>query len=97
MPSVYEPFGVVFLEAMAYRLPCIGSDRCAMPEIIDDGVTGHVVGAFDTEGLARRLLELSEPDRARSFGQAGHGRFLERYTWDGVAVRMLDAIAERLR
>ncbi len=97
MPSVYEPFGVVFLEAMAYRLPCIGSDRCAMPEIIDDGVTGHVVGAFDTAGLARRLLELAEPDRARSFGEAGHGRFLERYTWDGVATRMLDAVAERLR
>jgi glycosyltransferase involved in cell wall biosynthesis len=97
MPSVYEPFGVVFLEAMAYRLPCIGSDRCAMPEIIDDGVTGHVVGAFDTAGLVRRLLELAEPDRARSFGEAGHRRFLERYTWDGVAARMLDAVAERLR
>jgi glycosyltransferase involved in cell wall biosynthesis len=68
-----------------------------MPEIIDDGVTGHVVGAFDTAGLARRLLELADPDRARSFGEGGHRRFLERYTWDGVATRMLDAVAKRLR
>lgn len=93
MPSVYEPFGVAFLEAMAYRLPCIGSDRCAMPEIVEDGVTGNTVDAFDTEALARRLLELAEPDRARAFGEAGHRRFLERFTWDGVAARMVAAVA----
>ena len=92
MPSVYEPFGVAFLEAMAYRLPCIGSDRCAMPEIVEDGVTGNTVDAFDTEALARRLLELAEPDRARAFGEAGHRRFLERFTWDGVAARMVAAV-----
>ena len=93
MPSVYEPFGVAFLEAMAYRLPCIGSDRCAMPEIVEDGVTGNTVDAFDTEALALRLLELAEPDRARAFGEAGHRRFLERFTWDGVAARMVAAVA----
>jgi starch synthase len=93
MPSIYEPFGVAFLEAMAYRLPCIGSDRCAMPEIVEDGVTGNTVDAFDTEALARRLLELAEPDRARAFGGAGHRRFLERFTWDGVAARMVAAVA----
>ena len=93
MPSVYEPFGVAFLEAMAYRLPCIGSDRCAMPEIVEDGVTGNTVDAFDTEALARRLVELAEPDRARAFGEAGHRRFLERFTWDGVAARMVAAVA----
>ena len=92
MPSVYEPFGVAFLEAMAYRLPCIGSDRCAMPEIVEDGVTGNTVDAFDTEALARRLVELAEPDRARAFGEAGHRRFLERFTWDGVAARMVAAV-----
>jgi glycosyltransferase involved in cell wall biosynthesis len=96
MPSVYEPFGVSFLEAMAYRLPCVGSNRCAMPEIIEDGVTGHVVDAFDTGTLAEHLLELTEPEHARAFGEAGHRRFLERYTWDAVAARMVSAVAERL-
>jgi glycosyltransferase involved in cell wall biosynthesis len=96
MPSVYEPFGVAFLEAMAYRLPCLGSDRCAMPEIVEEGITGYTVDAFDTETLARRLLELAEGDRARAFGEAGHRRFLERFTWDGVAAKMVDAVAARL-
>lgn len=93
MPSVYEPFGIVFLEAMAYGLACIASDRCAMPEIVEEGVTGYVVGAFATEALAARLLELAEPERARAFGEAGRRRFLERYTWDAVAARIVAAVA----
>src|SRR4051794_37530278 len=92
-PPGYEPFGIVFLEAMAYGLACIASDRCAMPEIVEEGVTGYVVGAFATEALAARLLELAEPERARAFGEAGRRRFLERYTWDAVAARIVAAVA----
>ena len=50
------------------------------------------VDAFDTGTLAERLLELAEPERARAFGEAGHRRFLERYTWDAVAARMVAAV-----
>jgi glycosyltransferase involved in cell wall biosynthesis len=96
MPSRYEPFGIVFLEAMAYRLPCIGSTRCAMPEIVADGETGFVVPALDGEALAERMLALADPDRARALGEAGHQRFLGRFTWDRVATRMIDAVAARL-
>jgi alpha-maltose-1-phosphate synthase len=96
MPSLYEPFGIVFLEAMAYRLPCIGSDRCAMPEIVEDGVTGHVVDASDTVALAERLLDVAEPERGRALGQAGYERFLERFTWDRVAARIIAAVSESL-
>jgi len=96
MPSLYEPFGIVFLEAMAYRLPCIGSARCAMPEIISDGETGFVVPPTDVEVLAERMLALADPGRARALGEAGHRRYLERFTWDGVARRMIDAAGARL-
>jgi glycosyltransferase involved in cell wall biosynthesis len=96
MPSRYEPFGIVFLEAMAYRLPCIGSTRCAMPEIVADGETGFVVPVPDKDALAERMLALAEPVRARALGEAGHRRFLERFTWNGVASRMIDAVAARL-
>lgn len=96
MPSLYEPFGIVFLEAMAYRLPCIGSTRCAMPEIVADGETGFVVPALDEDALAQRMLDLADPVRARALGEAGHRRFLQRFTWDGVASRMAEAVAARL-
>jgi glycosyltransferase involved in cell wall biosynthesis len=95
MPSLYEPFGIVFLEAMAHGLACVASDRCAMPEIVADGATGYVVPALDVERLAERLLELAEPERARTFGEEGRRRFLERFTWDAVAARIVDALVSR--
>ncbi len=95
MPSVYEPFGIVFLEAMAYGLACIASDRCAMPEIIADGVSGFTVGAHDVDVLGQRLLDLADPERARAFGEAGRRRLVERFTWDTVAARIVEAVASR--
>jgi glycosyltransferase involved in cell wall biosynthesis len=96
MPSRYEPFGIVFLEAMAYRLPCIASTRCAMPEIVADGTTGYVVPAGDPEALAERMLALAEPAHARELGAAGHKRLLEHFTWERVAEKIVAAICERL-
>jgi glycosyltransferase involved in cell wall biosynthesis len=95
MPSVYEPFGIVFLEAMAYGLACVASDRCAMPEIVADGVSGFTVGAHDVDALGQRLLDLTDPGRARAFGEAGRRRLVERFTWDAVAAKIVDAIASR--
>jgi glycosyltransferase involved in cell wall biosynthesis len=95
MPSLYEPFGIVFPEAMAHGLACLASDRCAMPEIVDDGVTGYVVPARDADRLAERLLDLADPERARAFGEAGRRRFLERFTWDAVAARIVEALVSR--
>ena len=62
---------------------CRRSSTTASPATVD---------AFDTEALARRLLELAEPDRARAFGEAGHRRFLERFTWDGSPPGCVDAV-----
>src|SRR5207253_4242734 len=60
MPSLYEPFGIVFAEAMAHRLPCVGTNICAMPEIIAHGRTGFLVPPQDPIALASRLLQLLE-------------------------------------
>lgn len=96
MPSLYEPFGLVLLEAMAYRLPCLAGMSCAMPEIVEEAVTGYVVPPQDGERLAQRLLDLTDAGRARAMGEAGHRRFLERYTWPAVARRIADAARARL-
>jgi glycosyltransferase involved in cell wall biosynthesis len=97
MPSLYEPWGNVWLEAMSYRLPCVGTATCAMPEIILEGETGYTVPVHDVAALAERLLLLIEdPDLARRLGEAGRERVASRYTWDAVAGRMTDAIQQRL-
>ena len=58
VPSLYEPFGISFAEAMAHRVPCIGTNICAMPEVIKNGVTGFVVPPADEESLADRIIQL---------------------------------------
>jgi glycosyltransferase involved in cell wall biosynthesis len=96
MPSRYEPFGIALLEAMAYGLPCVAADTCAMPEIVAHGSTGFVTPVGDADALAQELRTLAEnPELGMQMGAAGRERLLERYTWDAVARRMIDAIGAR--
>jgi glycosyltransferase involved in cell wall biosynthesis len=85
MPSRCEPFGLVFLEAMAHKLPCIGADLDAMPEIIADGESGLPVQPEDERDLAAKIEALlNDPARLRAMGEAGFRR-AQRYTWARVA------------
>ena len=91
MPSLHEPYGVVFAEAMAHRLPCIGTAICAMPEIIDDGLTGFVVPPNDSRALAQRMVELfKDPARCHAMGERAYAKYLAHHTWDRVAQKMVE-------
>lgn len=97
MPSRHEPFGIAFLEAMAHGVPCIGTDRCAMPEIISHERSGFVVPARDPAALARRMIQLLDDRQlATRMGQEGYRRLHERYTWPRVATSMLGAMHDRI-
>jgi len=90
MPSRYEPFGMVFSEAMVHGLPCVGP-RAYMSEIIDDGRTGWLVDADDPEQLAAVLIDaLRDRARLRRMGAAGRRKALELFDWDRVARVILD-------
>jgi glycosyltransferase involved in cell wall biosynthesis len=98
MPSLYEPFGIVFAEAMAHRLPCVGTTSCAMPEIIADGVTGFTVPPGDASALADRLITLlRDPALCRSMGERGHERYLEHFNWPTVCRKMREILTTELR
>lgn len=97
MPSLYEPYGIVFAEAMAHRLPCIGADNCAIPEIIKHGETGYVVPVRDEITLANRLVELlRDPLACRQMGDNGYDKYRREHTWDAVTRRMCEAISSIL-
>jgi starch synthase len=94
LPTRFEPFGIAFVEAMHFGLPCVGPQAWAVPEIIADGETGFTVPVDDAERLTDRLLKLLiTPDLARRMGDAARARAQELYTWPQVVSRMLEVIA----
>jgi glycosyltransferase involved in cell wall biosynthesis len=95
LPTRFEPFGIVFVEAMIFGLPCVGADTWAVPEIIEDGRTGFVVPANSPETLAERLSTLLTQDSVRQeMGRNARLRATERFTWEAVVGRMLNVIAD---
>jgi starch synthase len=89
MPSIFEPFGLVAVEAMSFGIPVVTTRQMATPEIIQDGVTGLLVEPGDVQGLAAALIEmLRNPDAAARLGAAGRRDVMSRFTWDAVVDRM---------
>lgn len=89
MPSLFDSWGNVFPEAMAHRLPCIGTTAGGIPDIIVDGETGYLVPPKQPDILAERILSLlRDSDLARRMGQHGYQRATQVFTWDRVVERM---------
>lgn len=93
LPSLFEPFGIVILEAMFFGLPCVGTAEWAIPEMISNGETGYTVPRDDAKALAERLIALlADRAGARRMGLAGRRRAEERFSWTAVAARMSDRL-----
>ncbi len=98
-PSVYEPFGLINLEAMACGTAVVASAVGGIVEVVEDGKTGILLPPSRPDELAaaiRRLLD--DPAEARAMGQAGRRRVEEKFAWASVAERTeavyADAIAD---
>jgi starch synthase len=102
-PSVYEPFGIINLEAMACRAPVVASATGGILEVVVEGKTGHLVPfdahpetSFPTDPakFARDLAEkitalLHDPAKAKSMGEAGRRRVEEHFSWTAIAAQTI--------
>ncbi|WP_156670880.1 glycogen synthase [Mycobacterium sp. E136] len=96
-PSVYEPLGIVNLEAMACATAVVASDVGGIPEVVADGHTGRLVhyNAQDAAGYESRLAAtvnelVADPEKARRFGEAGRQRCIQEFSWAHIAEQTLE-------
>jgi alpha-maltose-1-phosphate synthase len=96
-PSVYEPLGIVNLEAMACGTAVVASDVGGIPEVVDEGVTGSLVhhDPDDAAGYQGRLATavnvlVADPAKAQRYGQAGRQRCIAEFSWAQIAQQTLE-------
>jgi len=96
-PSIYEPLGIVNLEAMACEIPVVASDVGGIPEVVVDGTTGLLVHYEETDSakfeneLANALINvLADPIKAKQMGLAGRDRAVQDFGWDKIAKQTIE-------
>lgn len=88
-PMLNDPWGQVYLEALASRTPVLGLNRNGLPEIVDGGRYGFLVKYPDPEALSHAILDaVGEPARLERMAIAGQRHVLGTYSWDRVAERI---------
>ena len=102
-PSIYEPLGIVNLEAMACETPVVASAVGGIPEVVKDGMTGLLVpydparaddkgfiDAFEGEFARKVNLITGDPKLAEQFGKAGRQRCIDEFSWAKIAQETVD-------
>lgn len=90
LPTLREPFGIAYLDALACGVPCIGTRVGAVPETLEDGRYGLLVPPADADALAEAMrVLLDDPARAEAMGAAGRRKVADRCRWEHVVQRLV--------
>ena len=97
LSSVHEGFGLVLLEAMDAARPIIATRVSAIPEVVEDGVSGTLVTSDDPDAFAAAMLAMEDSRLRARFGEAGRAGLLERFPVERMVSQTLAVYSEALR
>lgn len=92
MPSYFEAYGLVFIEALVYGLPCIGRDAYEMPFFIQEGVTGRLLKKDDINVLADMMLDVLQDKDMMKNVINNRGYYMSEYSWSSVSNRIAKVV-----
>lgn len=92
MPSYFEAYGLVFIEALCYGLPCIGRDAYEMPYFIKEGENGYLLKDDNPEELSLLIKKLLNDERIKQNVLALKDVYIKEYSWDNVALKISNII-----
>jgi glycosyltransferase involved in cell wall biosynthesis len=94
MPSRFEPFGLVYIEALVYGMPCIVNNDFAMKEVVQDGVNGYLLSNENIDDLKEKMKLLLHNEAIKKNVFENREQYIKEYSWDTVAERMVNIIVQ---
>ena len=95
-PSIYEPLGIVNLEAMACETAVLASDVGGIPEVVADGFTGELIhysgnsAEFESAFTIKINALMADRDLLRKYGEAGRVRAIDQFSWESIALETVE-------
>lgn len=97
LPSRFDCFGIAFVEAMTFGLPCIGRNSCAMPEMIDRGINGELIEDDDPEKLAELIEKICSDEKLYSSYSENAIEKAKKFTWQNVCSDIMKIIENDMK
>lgn len=95
MPAINEPWGLVYLEALACRMPIVGFNRNSFPEISGNGKYGFILNELQPEKLAEILVNaFSDPEKLSEMGNIGQKYCVDKFSWSNTVNKIIKVIEE---
>ena len=93
VPSIYEPFGLVLVEAMACKTVVIATNNGGPVNIVDDGIDGFLVNVKNTKDFADKIIKvLNNPELKEKMTLAGYEKATKKYSWSTISKRVLEEV-----
>jgi glycosyltransferase involved in cell wall biosynthesis len=97
LPTRIEAFGIVYIEAMAHKIPVIGSHSGARPDFIINEFNGYLIDPNNIDQIAHALIKLIEnPEKCKQYGINGYSIFIDKYNWEKVGEKLRQNILESI-